>query len=28
MADNSPGLRSELHFQRAVPSVAESRGRA
>jgi signal transduction histidine kinase len=28
MADNSPGLRSELHFQRAVPGITESRGRA
>ena len=28
MADNSPGLRSELHFQRAVPGIAESRGQA
>ena len=27
MADNSPGLRSELHFQEAVPSITESRGR-
>jgi signal transduction histidine kinase len=27
MADNSPGLRSELHFQKAVPSITESRGR-
>lgn len=28
MADNSPGLRSELHFQRAVPGITEMRGRA
>jgi len=28
MADNSPGLRSELHFQRAIPAIMESRGRA
>jgi signal transduction histidine kinase len=27
MADNSPGLRSELHFQRTVPGKPESRGR-
>jgi signal transduction histidine kinase len=28
MADNSPGLRSELHFQRAVPAIIASGGRA
>ena len=28
MADNSPGLRSELHFQRAVPGITEARARA
>jgi signal transduction histidine kinase len=27
MADNSPGLRIELHFQGAVPCTTESRGR-
>jgi signal transduction histidine kinase len=26
MADNAPGLRIELHFQRTVPGIAESRG--
>jgi signal transduction histidine kinase len=28
MADNCPGLRSELHFQKAGPGITESRGRA
>lgn len=27
MADNSPGLRIELHFQRAVPGSTDARGR-